>query len=84
MYTDIRLILYLWEKRVGIVKSLLQISDDELREKIIEYMIAYDMNPETFSKHCGLSNGKVIKTFINNDRKPLFMTRVKIINGLTK
>jgi len=69
---------------MSIVKNMLQISNDDLREKIVEYMIVNDMSPETFAKHCGLGAGKTIKRFIEGDGEMIFMTRVKIINGLGK
>lgn len=65
------------------LKNSLKISDDQLREEIVEYMIVHDMSLESFSKLCGLSGGATIKRLLSG-AEPLFMTRMKIVKCLNK
>ena len=68
---------------MSFVKHDMQISDNALRDRIIEYMIAHNLTPHTFANHCGIKSGKTITCFIAGDNMR-FMSRVKIIAGLKK
>lgn len=68
---------------MSLVKHDMQISDDELREKIVEFMITDDLTPHTLAKRCGMKSGRTISDFISGG-KILFMSRIKIIAGLKK
>lgn len=68
---------------MSLVKDIVNMSDDDLREKVVKYMVAHEMGPYAFAAHCGLSSGRSISDFIDKG-KILFKSKVKIIRGLKK
>jgi len=68
---------------MALIKNQLQISDDELREKIVEYMIANSLRLHSFGKKCGLAGGQSIKSFLTGGNID-FMTKIKVIEGMKK
>ena len=55
-----------------------KVSDNHLREEVVEYMIVNSLSVAALARECNMSR-RTIERFINGSMKPSLLTRLKFI-----